>query len=97
MESKQLLKHLEKEINIKTSGKTKDEVLAKAIGLLRKQVYKEVDGLILRMEPLEVYVLNDEKKVEIEKFLFFFMPREKVQYDMEFKIKVLISYVNTLK
>jgi len=96
MESNQLLKHLEREIIIKVDGKTKNEALTKAVALLRKQIYKEVDGLILRMEPLEIYVLNEEKKIEIEKFLFFFMPREKVQYFMEFKIKVHIGYVNSL-
>lgn len=97
MESKQILKHLEKEIFIKGSGKTKNEALTKAVTGLRKQVYKEIDGIILRMEPLEVYVLNEEKKTDIEKFLFFFMPREKVQYFMEFKIKVEISFVSNFE
>lgn len=97
MKSKQILKHLDKDIIIKASGKTKNEALTRAVAELRKQVYKEVDGLILKMDPSEVYILNEEKKVEIEKFLFFFMPREKVQYFMEFEIKVHISYVDNLE
>lgn len=97
MESNQLLKHLVKEIVIKANGKTKNDALTKAVTILRKQVYGEIDGLIMHMEPLEIYILKEEKKTSIEKFLFFFMPKEKIEYLMEFKMKVRIGYVNSLE
>ena len=93
MSEEQCMKTIKKEITISASGKSKSQAFSNVFSLLRKEVYKEINGLILQMEPEEVYVLDEDSKKYTEKFLWFFMPRERYNYQIKVKIVVLIKYV----
>ena len=96
MDSKELLQTIEKTISVTADGKTKDETLSKAISILRKKVYGEVKGQILKMDPLSIIIANEERSHITEKFLFLFAPREKQTFKITYSIKVRISYVAAL-
>ncbi|MCH4887917.1 DUF4312 family protein [Acidaminobacter sp. JC074] len=96
MEKKELLQTVEKTLVITASGKTKDETLTKAIGILRKKVYGEVKGQILKMDPLSIVIDSEETQKFTEKFLFLFAPRDKETYKVTYSIKVKINYVAPL-
>ncbi|MBF4694731.1 DUF4312 family protein [Fusibacter ferrireducens] len=93
MDRKQLMEKTRRSLTASGIGKTKDEAFGKALEAMRKQVYKDVEGMILKMEPLEVYLDEVHEEKEIEKFLFLFMPREKWTYKMTFTFVVEISYI----
>lgn len=96
MEKKELLQTVERSISITASGKTKDETLTKAIGILRKKIYGEVKGQILKMEPLSIVIEKEENHQFTEKFLFLFAPRDKTTFKVTYNIKVKISFVPPL-
>lgn len=96
MEYKELVQVTEKTLSITAEGKTKDESLSKAISILRKKIYSEVSGQILKMDPLSISIEKEENKQVTEKFLFLFAPREKSSYKITYKIKVKVSYVAPL-
>ncbi|MTI46277.1 DUF4312 family protein [Sporosalibacterium faouarense] len=93
MTGKQCMETIEKEFIIEASGKSSEEAIGSIFGKLRKQIYSEVKGSVLHMEPLEVYKVSKDKKEYIEKFLWVFMPRKKVEYKIKLKIIVLIKYI----
>ena len=79
-----------KTLSIEGTGKTKEEALGKVFALFRKKVQDETDGVIVKLEPLETYLINIKK---IEKFLELFMPREKTTYFIEMEIEYEIKYI----
>lgn len=53
-----------KTMRIKDSGKTKEEALGKIFASFRRKVQTEITGVIVKLEPLETYLLDikEEKK-----------------------------------
>lgn len=85
---------LQKEVKtliIKGSGKTKEEALGKVFALFRKKVQDETDGVIVKLEPLETYLINIKEEKKIEKFLELFMPREKLLILLKWKLSMKSS------
>lgn len=83
----------QKDIVIQASGNSKTEAFNNIFTILRRQIYKEVDGLIIHMEPMNVFILDESVKKYTERFLWLFMPREKAEYTIKAKIIVLIKYI----
>lgn len=87
---------LQKEIKtliVEGSGKTKEEALGRVFALFRKKVQAETDGVIVKLEPLETYLLNIKEEKKTERFLELFMPREKTTYTIEMEIEYEIGYI----
>lgn len=82
-----------KTLIIESSGKTKEEALGKAFSIFRKKIQNEVSGMILKIEPLETYLLSVKEEKKVEKFLELFMPREKIKYFIEIEIKCEVKYM----
>lgn len=93
MAEKQCMQTVKKEITITGHGKSKSEAFSNVFSQLRNRIYKEVDGLIIQMEPEEVYLVDTNEKKYTEKFLWIFMPRERCYYEIKAKIVVLVKYV----
>ncbi|GMQ61401.1 DUF4312 family protein [Vallitalea maricola] len=96
MDEKQLLKVERKTLEVSGIGKTKEEAFGKILTNLRQEVYKDTKGLILKMDPIEVYLVEEKRSSEIEKFLFLFMPREKDKFNLTYKFIVEVRYVEKL-
>lgn len=82
-----------KTLKIKGSGKTKEEALGKIFTSFRKRVQSETNGVIIKLEPIETYVINLQEEKKIEKFLEVFMSREKIIYHLEMEIEYEVKYV----
>ena len=93
MTEKSCMETIEREFTIESSGKSKEEAIGKIFGKLRKQIYYDIEGTVLHMEPLAVYNLSEDKREYVEKFLWLFMPRNKVEYTLKLKLVVLIKYI----
>jgi uncharacterized protein (TIGR03578 family) len=89
----QCMETSKRDIVIQASGNSKTEAFNNIFTILRRQIYKEVDGLIIHMEPMDVFILDESVKKYTERFLWLFMPREKAEYTIKVKIIVLIKYI----
>lgn len=76
-------------------GKSIEEAYNNIFTMVRSKVYDAVPGVILHMEPKEVYLLSKEEEVITEKFLFLFLPREKRNWKIKVELLVEIKYINT--
>ncbi|SCY79017.1 DUF4312 family protein [Alkaliphilus peptidifermentans] len=93
MENKQLMKTIHKEFIFEATGKSKEEFFGNVFSMLRKKVYTDIEGVILHMEPVEVYVLNEKEETYTERFLWLFMPRTKGKYTGKVRLVVIIKYI----
>lgn len=82
-----------KEFVLEAYGKNRQEAVAAIFSQLKTKVYAQVDGLILQMEPVEVYRLREEEKTKTQKFLGFFMPRAIQNYYVQLRLVVMIKYI----
>ncbi|MBE6083320.1 DUF4312 family protein [Acidilutibacter cellobiosedens] len=93
MEKRQCMKEVEKNLTITAQGNSIKTAYGNIFSILRKKVYSEVEGLIIYMEPLNVYELEVKKHSYTEKFLGLFMPREKNNCEVTAEIVVKIKYI----
>ncbi len=86
-----------KTINIEVEGrskKTKEDAVQNAFSSLQKKVRSQIDGLIYYMKPVDVEVIEMKEENRIEKFLFFFFPKERKQYYVRLAIHIEISILH---
>ncbi|MGG7668769.1 DUF4312 family protein [Yersinia sp. J1] len=85
------------QVQVKGKGDTKAKAFASALGHVQNTVLKSTQNILLRIEPQDVKVLSAEESVKKEKFLFFFLPREKRTYTVALDITVSVTIINTDK
>ncbi|CNC90646.1 putative cytoplasmic protein [Yersinia intermedia] len=85
------------QVQVKGKGDSKEKAFANALGNVQNTVLKSTQNILLRIEPQDVTVLNAELSVKKEKFLFFFLPRERKTYSVELDITVNVTIINTDK
>ncbi|CNC52964.1 DUF4312 family protein [Yersinia intermedia] len=85
------------QVQVKGKGDSKEKAFANALGNVQNTVLKSTQNILLRIEPQDVTVLNAELSVKNEKFLFFFLPRERKTYSVELDITVNVTIINTDK
>ena len=89
----EIMYHEEKDYTIKAKGKNEEEVIGKIFTVLKKTVTLDIDGIVIKLEPVNVYEVSREIEEYTETFLWFFMPRKKQMVEIELKIIVSIKYV----
>ncbi len=97
LKNRQLLKETAHEMVITAGGRSLEEAVGNIFQTMRKQIFKEFDRPIIHMEAKEVYFDEVTVKKEIEKFLFFFMPREKFYYVIKTRVVVDVKYLDVTK
>lgn len=93
MEKKSTMLKESREFILEAYGKNKAEAFGKAFGQLQKKVYKEVQGLVIHMEPEELEVLEEREQTRVEKLIGFFRPRQIEHYYVKFQITVQLKYI----
>ena len=83
----------EREFTLEAYGKNREEAAGAVFAKLKKEVYAAVKGLILHMEPKEVYLLKEEEKTQVQKLLGFFAPREIQNHYLKLRIIVTVKYM----
>lgn len=74
-------KNLQELIRVEGSGTSKEQAINKALGNIQKKVMsKHADSMIIRIEPVNVTVVEAKEFSCTERFLLFFFPREKSKY-----------------
>ncbi len=82
-------------VRVEGVGETKAAAFSSALSQVQRTVLKSTDNILLRIEPQDVKVITAEEKITREKFLFFFLPRERKSYHVVLDITVNMTSINT--
>ncbi|HEH9399644.1 cytoplasmic protein [Aeromonas sobria] len=85
------------QVIVNGKGATRQQAFAAALSQVQPTLLKDNPLVMLRIEPLEVQVLKAEESVRVEKFLFFFLPRQRCEYRVELEIKVQVTSLDVAK
>lgn len=88
---------IEDVIRVKGQGETKQKAVATAINSVQREVLKRdnyKNNIILRIEPLNVEMVEGTYQYKLEKFLFFFLPRKRETYSVVIDILVKIVFID---
>ena len=83
------------QVTVQGSGDSKAKAFADALSKVQQQVLRTSQKILLRIEPLDVRVLRAQERVRTEKFLFFFLARERRYYSVELDITVSVTVIDT--
>lgn len=80
---------------IRTTGTANepDKAFSDALSQIQNKVIKHSKNVTLRIEPLDVSVVEAKKTVSTERFLFFFLPRVKEKYEVTLDIKIEVTVI----
>lgn len=82
-------------VSVSGKGDSKGKAFADALSRVQNTVLKSTSKILLRIEPVDVKVLRAEVRVKTEKFLFFFLARERRLYSVDLEITVNVVVVDT--
>ncbi|PYG48802.1 uncharacterized protein (TIGR03578 family) [Pantoea sp. AG1095] len=87
----------ETQVTVQGKGDSKAKAFADALSKVQQQVLRTSQKILLRIEPIDVRVLRAQESVRKEKFLFFFLARERRNYTVELDITVSVTVIDTDK
>jgi uncharacterized protein (TIGR03578 family) len=85
----------ETQVTVQGKGDSKAKAFADALSKVQQQVLRTSQKILLRIEPMDVRVLRAQESVRKEKFLFFFLARERRNYSVELDITVSVTVIDT--
>jgi len=85
----------ETQVTVQGKGDSKAKAFADALIKVQQQVLRTSQKILLRIEPMDVRVLRAQESVRKEKFLFFFLARERRSYSVELDITVSVTVIDT--
>lgn len=83
------------QVTVEGKGDSKAKAFADALSRVQNQVLRATQKILLRIEPEDVRVLNARESVKNEKFLFFFLARQRRSYSVELEITVSVTVFDT--
>jgi uncharacterized protein (TIGR03578 family) len=86
--------HYTTSVKVEGNGDSKAKAFASALANVQGTVLKSTANILLRIEPQDVKILKAEEKITKEKFLFFFLPRERKSYVVSLEITVNVTIIN---
>ena len=81
-------------VTVSGKGETKQQAFAAALSQVQPTLLKNNAKVLLRIEPLDVNVLQAEEKVKREKFLFFFLARDRRQYSVKLEVTGSLTHID---
>ncbi|KOC87799.1 DUF4312 family protein [Winslowiella iniecta] len=84
-------------VTVSGKGDTKGKAFADALSRVQSTVLRSTQKILLRIEPQDVQVIRAQESVRKEKFLFFFLARERRTYSVELEITVNVTVIDTDK
>jgi uncharacterized protein (TIGR03578 family) len=85
------------QVIVNGKGTTRQQAFASALSQVQPSLLKDNPRVMLRIEPVEVRVLKAEESVRVEKFLFFFLPRQRREFRVQLEITVKVSSLDADK
>ena len=85
------------QVMVNGKGATRQQAFAAALSQVQHNLLKDNPLVMLRIEPVGVQVLKAEESVRVEKFLFFFLPRQRREFMVQLEIRVKVSSLDVDK
>ena len=85
------------QVIVNGKGATRQQAFAAALSQVQHTLLKDNPRVMLRIEPVEVQVLKAEESVRVEKFLFFFLPRQRHEFRVRLAITVKVTSLDVDK
>lgn len=82
-------------IEISGKGPTRDQAIGNAIGSIKNTVFKELEELIVRIEPNQMKVLEAVMSERKERFMFILFPRIKRAFKVKLHVEVELMLLDT--
>lgn len=82
------------QVRVTGQGDSKQRAFAIALNQVQKQVFKNTNNVMLRIEPLDISVVSAIEKITTERFLFIFLPRKKTFYDITLDVSVNVTFID---
>lgn len=90
-------KKLHHRVRIEGKGQSKEHTIANALGKIQKTVNAEIGGMIIRIEPMKIDIIEAIEETYTERFLLFFFPRKRSQFKLVMDIEVDLFLLETEK
>ncbi|BCS50228.1 DUF4312 family protein [Aeromonas veronii] len=84
-------------VTVSGKGTTRQQAFASALSQVQPTLLKDNQQVLLRIEPVDVQVLKAEESVRVEKFLFFFLPRQRREYRVQLEITVQVTSLDVAR
>jgi uncharacterized protein (TIGR03578 family) len=81
-------------VRINGAGKTKEQAISNALGRIQKKIMSEQAGMVIRIEPLDVEIIEAKETEYTERFLLFFFPRKRSNFNVVLDVKVSLVMLN---
>ncbi|WP_440896586.1 DUF4312 family protein [Amphibacillus sp. Q70] len=80
-------------VEVTGNGETTHQAIEQAFKEMRKKIASQFKQPIVSMRTEDVVLIDTTKEERKEAFLFFFMKRKRVSWNIRVKIKLKIDYV----
>ncbi|HDO1320292.1 TPA: DUF4312 family protein [Aeromonas veronii] len=84
-------------VTVSGKGTTRQQAFASALSQVQPTLLKDNQQVLLRIEPVDVQVLKAEESVRVEKFMFFFLPRQRREYRVQLEITVQVTSLDVAR
>ena len=84
----------ELEVVLEGGGGSKEAAFSNALAGLQKSIAEGGRYLIIRIEPLEVELIEGSERRRAEKFMFFFMKRDVSVFHVKIRVKVRVFRID---
>ncbi|KDN10948.1 DUF4312 family protein [Gilliamella sp. Imp1-1] len=81
-------------VRVKGHGDFKQRAFAIALSQVQKEVLKNTNNIMLRIEPIDIQVVSAIEKITTERFLFIFLPRKKTFYEITLDVSVNLIFID---
>lgn len=84
-------KRFESSVTVSGRGDSKAQACADALSGVQRAVTAAGHPVLLRIEPMRVTVVAAEEIRRRERFLFFFLPRDRLSYAVTLEVEVSVT------
>lgn len=84
-------------ITVSGKGSTQDEAVSRALSKIQKQIFSEINQLVIRAEPENIEEVEATMEEYTERFFFLFMPRKKLNCHVTLKVDVNLKTIDSAK
>ncbi|OCG19505.1 cytoplasmic protein [Gilliamella sp. Fer1-1] len=81
-------------VRVKGHGDSKQRTFSNALSQVQKEVLKNTNNILLRIEPIDIQVVSAIEKIVMERFLFIFLPRKKTFYEITLDVSVNVTFID---
>ncbi len=92
-----MIKHFETSVRVTGRGSTRSQAFADALSGVQRAVIAGSEQVLLRIEPQQISVVEAIEIKRIEKFLFFFLPRERIRCSVKLDVTVNVTAIDLEK